>query len=144
MTKTKKKETPHKTWCTWCSQPWARRCFYESINCCWEARISLSGDLSSPPFVVRVAKQQVCWMSEAQIVRVAWAGCSAQCVIIMMCWWEANNCVCARVCQCSCMCVRLFTRGLWVISSYAHWEEMCVRAPRADAFSCKSVWIAEE
>lgn len=39
-------------------------------------------------------------MSEAQIVRVAWAGCSAQCVIIMMCWWEANNCVCARVCVC--------------------------------------------
>lgn len=53
-------------------------------------------------------------MSEAQIVRVAWAGCSAQCVIIMMCWWEANNCVCARR-MCVCACVYRWTLSYFIV-----------------------------
>lgn len=48
-------------------------------------------------------------MSEAQIVGVAWADCSAQCVIIiiMKCWWETNNCACPCVSVCVCVALRV-------------------------------------
>lgn len=82
-------------------------------------------------------------MSEAQIVGVAWAACSAQCVIIMMCWWEANHCVCVCAPMCCSMCACVFTSGPWVIWSHAKCNK-CVCGLQANASPCKSVWIAEE